>query len=177
MSSVTQAEYARIKGWSKQYVNRLVQQGKITLVNGKVDIDAADQALAQHADPARATGSDPDAQSATHNQSSQSFSNTGNSGPGNTVDFATARTMREAYKAKLAKLEYEEKVGKLIDAENVKAEAFRTGRIVRDAMLMIPQRVQEMLATITDAHEIGEVLSREITIALDKLSNQMMRGE
>ena len=50
---MTQTEYAAHIGTTKQYVNKLVRQGKISLVDGKVDRDAADLALRGSSDPAR----------------------------------------------------------------------------------------------------------------------------
>ncbi len=38
---VSQAEFARRNGWSKQYVAKLVKQGRIKLEGGKVDTVAA----------------------------------------------------------------------------------------------------------------------------------------
>ena len=38
--------------------------------------------------------------------------------------YAESRAVREAYQARLAKLEFEEKSGKLVNADEVKAEAF-----------------------------------------------------
>ena len=50
---ISQVEYARLRGWSKQYVGQLVAKGRIPLVGGMVDPTAADAALAQHYDPGR----------------------------------------------------------------------------------------------------------------------------
>jgi hypothetical protein len=50
---ITQAEWARGCGFSRQYVSRLVKRGLVRLVDGKVDPAAADAALAAMRDPAR----------------------------------------------------------------------------------------------------------------------------
>jgi hypothetical protein len=42
---ISQAAFAREHGWSPQYVGKLVQLGKLTLTNGKVDTTAANQEL------------------------------------------------------------------------------------------------------------------------------------
>ena len=52
-SLISQSEYARQRGVSRQYVNRLVRQGVIALENGKIDPARADAALAARRDPAR----------------------------------------------------------------------------------------------------------------------------
>jgi phage terminase Nu1 subunit (DNA packaging protein) len=76
-----------------------------------------------------------------------------------------------AYKARIAKIEYEERLGKLVPAADVKAEAFKIGRIVRDSMLNIPDRVSAEFAGITNAYEINMRLTEEITKALEALQH------
>src|ERR1700692_3588116 len=44
---LSQGAYARSRGWSPQYVSKLVKQGKIPLVSGKVDPIAANASLAR----------------------------------------------------------------------------------------------------------------------------------
>ncbi|WP_299735410.1 hypothetical protein [uncultured Endozoicomonas sp.] len=87
------------------------------------------------------------------------------------MDFVTARTMREAFKAKMAKMEYEEKAGKLTDASKVKSEAFRAGRIVRDALLGIPDRLSDVLAAEQDPGEVRQLLVNELEMILNELSD------
>lgn len=43
---ISQSAYARLRGWSAPYVSKLVKQGKLPLVDGKVDPAVADAALA-----------------------------------------------------------------------------------------------------------------------------------
>ena len=51
MALVSQSEFARRNGWSRQYVSKLVHQGRITLENGKVNEAAAQQALKADGEP------------------------------------------------------------------------------------------------------------------------------
>lgn len=81
-----------------------------------------------------------------------------------------SRAIREAYQARLAKLDYEERTGKLVDADAVKAEAFKIARTVRDSMLNIPDRVAAEFAGINNTHEIHTRLTEEIRKALDGLA-------
>jgi hypothetical protein len=81
-----------------------------------------------------------------------------------------AKTRHETIKATLAELELAEKEGRLVDAGKVKAEAFRKGRLVRDSILNIPDRISGELAAITDAHQIHVILSRELRQALEELA-------
>ena len=86
-----------------------------------------------------------------------------------TGSFADAQAEKERYKAKLAKLEYEEKIGKLVDRENVEREAFRVARVVRDAMLSIPDRLAALVTAETDQAKNHTLMTKEIMAALKGL--------
>ena len=163
MALLSQSEFAKRQGWSRQYVAKLVKSGKIKLVNGKVDEQTALSTLKQQAEPATALRQTParqDAFPATPTDSRQA------------VDFVTARTMREAFKARMAKMEYEEKSGKLTDAARVRDDAFQAARMLRDALLGIPDRLADVLAAETDPKKIRELLMNELEDILNELSRQ-----
>src|SRR5512133_3782911 len=77
---------------------------------------------------------------------------------GGNAEFTKARTVHEHYRARLAKLAYDEKVGTLVSKAEVQTTAFNQYRRFRDAMLGIPDRVSAMLAAETDAARVYEVL-------------------
>ncbi|WP_066018060.1 hypothetical protein [Endozoicomonas atrinae] len=163
MALLSQSEFAKRQGWSRQYVGKLVKSGKITLVNGKVDPEQALAAIKAQSEPStelRAKSQNGTILPASPTDSRQA------------VDFVTARTMREAFKAKMAKMEYEEKAGKLTDASKVKAEAFRAGRIVRDSLLGIPDRLSDVLAAEEDPVKVRQLLMEELESILHELSQQ-----
>lgn len=83
--------------------------------------------------------------------------------------YTKARTAREVYQAKLAKLSFEEKMGQLVPAEQVKADAFKVARTVRDAMLNISGRIAHQLAAETDPAVISARIDGEIREALRDL--------
>lgn len=86
-----------------------------------------------------------------------------------TATFQQARTLREAYMARLAKLEFDEKSGLLVKADAVKNEAFRTARIVRDNLLNIPDRIAAELANETNQFKVHQRLTQEIRRALEDM--------
>jgi len=88
---------------------------------------------------------------------------------GAAATFAQSRAIKEAYLARLAKLEFEEKSGVLVKADAVKNEAFKVARLVRDAMLNIPDRVSSELAADTEAFVVHRKLTLEIRKALEGL--------
>lgn len=83
--------------------------------------------------------------------------------------YAQARAIREGYEARLAKLEYEERIGKLVSVEAVKVDAYKVGRQVRDALLNIPDRVAHEIAAETRPDRVHDILTRELRVALEAL--------
>ena len=69
----------------------------------------------------------------------------------------------------MAKLNYEERTGKLISVDIVKDDIFRTARAARDAMLAIPDRLAAEIAGMTDATAIHKKLMDEIRRAIANL--------
>jgi hypothetical protein len=84
--------------------------------------------------------------------------------------YAASRAAREAYMARLAKLEYEERSGKLVDADQVRAQIYGLGRRLRDAFLSMPDRVAPLLAGQVDQAVVHRLLTQEIITCLGELS-------
>ena len=61
-----------------------------------------------------------------------------------------SRQIKELYDAKMVKLDYEKAIGTLVEKSDVGKEAFRTGRIVRDTLMGLPDRLASVLASKTD---------------------------
>jgi len=161
MALITQAEFSRQIGVSKPYIHKLVKKGIIRLRDGKVDTEQARAAMKANADPASLLRED---------SPPEVIPAAGSAAGG--VDFITARTMREAFRAKLAKLEYEEKSGKLTDAARVRNDAFKAGRIIRDELLAIPDRLADVLAAEDDPATVRKIIFDELELVLNRISKQ-----
>lgn len=85
------------------------------------------------------------------------------------ISYAQARAQHERFKARLAQLELEEREKKLVQADEVKREAFRVARQVRDSMLNIADRVAAELAAETNQFRVHQRLTHEIRRALEDL--------
>ena len=81
-----------------------------------------------------------------------------------------SRAVRETYNAKLARLDYEERTSKLLNAEEVAREAVEVARRVRTRMFGIPGQMAEALASETDSRAIEHLLTKELRTALEELS-------
>lgn len=168
---VSQAEYARQRGVSRQYIGQMVSKGVIELKNRKVDPKQADKALASVREPAR-----PERRSQTQAPAAP----TPEIIPSEAValpqggDLSTlllkTRIKSEVEKAKLLEIKARVEAGKYVDADEVKIAAFNRARVVRDSLLNIPERLAAMLAAEDDASRIHALLHAEIRSALEDLS-------
>jgi hypothetical protein len=84
--------------------------------------------------------------------------------------YAASRAAREAYLARLAKLDFEQRSGKLVDADEVRAQVFGLGRRLRDAFLGMPDRLSPVLAGQSDQALVHRLLTEEIMVCLAELA-------
>lgn len=152
MALISQAEWARKHGFSRQYANQLVKEGTLKAVEGKIDEEQADMALAAIRDLSK-----------TEKRSSQESTEL------STLLLKT-RIKNEMERGKLLEARAKVEIGELISVDEVKQAAFNKARIVRDNLLNIPDRVANLLASVDDASKIHELLSQEIRNSLEGLS-------
>ncbi|MBC6931288.1 MAG: hypothetical protein DWB57_03150 [Candidatus Brocadia sp.] len=106
-----------------------------------------------------------------------------NMGKLNTEGLTKARAMKEHFRALLAELEFKEKNGELVPAKDVKDAAFLKARQIRDGLLIIPNRISDLLAGEINAAgridktRVHEILGKELRQALENLSNNLNRPE
>jgi len=91
-------------------------------------------------------------------------------GPRLASSYAASRAAREAYLARLAKLDFEQRSGKLVDADEVRAQVFGLGRRLRDAFLGMPDRLSPVLAGQADQALVHRLLTEEIMVCLAELA-------
>lgn len=166
MALISQRAYAKSKNVSPQYINKLVQQGKIKTVDGKIDAAKADAAIERSRDPAHDLQRKPVASAAPIIREQN---------PGQ-VTFLQARTVREQIKAKLDKLEYDRRTGKLVESEKVKEVAENAFKNVRDRFLMLPRSLSAVLAACSKPSEAEKILTDAIYNSLQGLSTDIFRG-
>ncbi len=90
--------------------------------------------------------------------------------------YQKARAMREAYAAKLAQLDYQQKVGQVVSKDEMKAALFSAGRQLRDTLTQLPTRLAPQLASEQDQHVISMMLAQEINDALKELAHAFQRA-
>ena len=173
---MTQAEYARHRGVSRQAVSKAIRSGRIVLTQDeKINPDAADASWRQHTDPSKPSNSvagNPRGAVPRRRPSAFQGEHLVTGGAGSGPDYHVSRAVRETYLAKLVRLEFEVKTGKLIDAEESRHAAFQDNRRVRDLLLAIPDRTAAQLAACADASECHRLLTAEIRRACEELSDE-----
>jgi hypothetical protein len=123
--------------------------------------------------PRRAADPEPAVPLATNTQDEQPAVG-GDALPGRAVQgpsLAQSRAVKEAYLARLAKLDFEQKIGKLIEADEVKVRAFKLARNARDALLTMPDRLAPVLASTTDVQEIHRLMIEDIERTCQRLAD------
>lgn len=86
--------------------------------------------------------------------------------------YADARAERERTNAELARLELQQKSGKLVDVEVVRREVFQRARLLRDRILAVPSRVAAQLAAEKDAREVRRILDDELRKVLETIADE-----
>jgi hypothetical protein len=175
------AEFSLRLGVSTTAVRKAIRTGRVTSLRaapgtGHMEIawPRAAEEWQANTDPLRRTHVGPRSGSSGAQQRDLAVRlPTASSGPGDgsatALSYADARTRREAYEARLAKLEYEEKAGLLVTIAKVRANAFNLGRQVRDGLLNIPDRLAHELAGEARVERVREILTREIEVTLAPL--------
>ncbi len=188
---ISQSEYARKRGFSRQYVNKLVKKGVVRLIDGKVDPAQADKALESVREPARPQRRGGDEvirqpiQQPEHQpkQTAPSKSSTASNPDPSPVDLPgkmpgdlptmllRARIKTELKRGNLLDIDEKVKNKQYVAADEIKVVAFNRGRVVRDRIMNLPDRLAATLAAQNDLDTVREILAKELRIALEGLAD------
>lgn len=162
---ITQAEYARRRGVSREAVRKAVIQGRISLLRGKIDPKRADREWSQSTltrvgRPAKAgrTGAH------TSRRPADAASKGGQNG------YADARAARERVLAELAELDLKVRKGTLVNADQAREKVFKAARAARDLVLGLPERLAPRLVGQDEA-AIRRILTDETGRICDVIAN------
>jgi len=152
--------YARHRGISETAVRKALKEGRITKnKNDKIDPKQADKQWDINTDPAQI-------KEVAKPQEEVNNYNPAPLGP----SYQQSRAIKEAYNAKLTRLQFEKESKKIISVDEVKISAFNVARMTRDRILNIPDRVIPQLVGKTDIFEMKEILKAELVKALEGLT-------
>ena len=65
-------------------------------------------------------------------------------------------------------------ISELVYAKDVREAAFNKGRLIRDQLLNIPNRVSPILAAERDAKRVNEILDKEIRQCLEIIAGDLI---
>ncbi len=153
---VSQAEYARHRGTSRQYISRLAKAGVLVLQKGQVDVAASDAVLDDRPD-----------------RTSEAVTNSPAEAPPQTGSYAQAKLADMVFRAKLRRLEFETRSGKFYSSDEVKIKWYTLVRQIRDKLLALPAKVAPQLAALSEAAEIRDFLDAEIIAILKSLQEEI----
>jgi hypothetical protein len=146
-------EYGRHRGVSHVAVLKAIRSGRIRQTrDGLIDCEKADRDWLRNTHPA------PRARRAVPVQADSGYS--------------LARTMREVYLARLARLEFEQRDAALLNADEVRVAEFTVLESFRRQMLAIPDALDTQIAAEASASRMYELLSGAIRQALASFADQ-----
>ena len=173
---ISQSEYARRRGVAKSAVAKAVAEGRITLINGKVDQAVADiqweQNTRARADSKRAGASSGvgagEGMSAAQNPVSAPDS--APSAPG----YTDYRTIREKADAEMAQRANLKDAGLLVERVRTERGVFDVVRAFRDAVMAIGQRAAPKCIGLADARDVEHVITDETRKALEGFEARLL---
>lgn len=175
--------YSRHRGVTLRAVQKAIQTGRISTVNGKIDPDDADarwgnvdleqqrRGVMTPTGPRREESAEPEPPAEEEEIADEERPRPAPGQRGRTATvappagaptMARSQAVRMAYQAQLAKIDYEERIGKLVNADEVKVAAYNAARKARDRLLSVPDRIAPILAAVDDEHEVHRLLSEEL---------------
>lgn len=152
MTQMTQSEWARSQGFSRQYVGQLIQSGRIELIDGMIDAEAADQMLMQSRDYNRQ-------QRRKGNEETERLNHL----------MLKSNVKAAMAKSKMLTNKAEREEGEWMLVSEVKTLLFNRHQEVLKALLNISERTADQFAAMTDAHAIYMTINQEIRDAVEAL--------
>jgi len=150
MTTATQADFARLIGVARSYVTALKNAGRLVMTaDGRVEVEDSISRIDATKDPNR------DDVAARHAQAREAFAPTApppSTAPAQVreaedhdISYQDARTIKERYAAKTAKLEYERAAGLMIERAAVAAAVEDLLTALRQSLEQQPHRLAPLL--------------------------------
>ena len=164
---ITQSEYARRRGCTEGAVRRAVRDGRISLIDGKIDPVAADAQWARNTRVRAGSRATDDA----NLQAGSGATSRGDDDDDTAYWHSKAR--RERAEADLAELKLAEQRGELVRADAVRAAQARRLAALRESLLQLPPRLAPVLAAQADAARCHDLLQLELHQVLEHMTGHI----
>lgn len=173
---ISQAEYARRRGVAKSAVAKAVKEGRITLIDGKIDPAVADIQWAQNT-RARADAGRPASEQAEGMGDAPQAANNApqapDSAPTAKDDYQALRVRREIAAVEREERENAREAGLLVSRTAVRTAVFDAFRALRDEILSTPERAAPAVVGLSDTRDIERVFSDELRKAFEGAEKRM----
>lgn len=168
MVAVRQSEFAEMLGFSKAAVTKLKNAGRLVFTeDGLVDVEASKEKIRETSDP---------------NRDDVVRRNAEKRGGGSGIDpspagisFQTSRALKEQYHALQAKIDYETRMGELVERATVERDWMNVATILRTSLEKIPDSIAAVIAAETDIDRVHAILTEQIEQALKQASEHINR--
>ena len=135
---MTQAQYARHRNKSPQYIAKLVKAGILVMRGRLVDVAASDAVLDDKPSEKTTMEGQPPA------------------------SYAQARLADMVFRAKLRRLEFETRQGRLVEAAVVKERWAAILVVIKERILAVPDKLAPEVTALTDERQVRDALKREM---------------
>lgn len=159
---VTKTEYARRRGCTEAAVRRAVRDGRITLIQGKIDPVAADAQWARNTRVRAGSHATDDANLSGSGASGGRAAPDADADDDGAAGYWKSRARRELAEADMAELKLAEQRGQLVRAADIRAAQARRLAALREALLQLPARLAPVLAAEADNARVHELLQAEL---------------
>lgn len=164
MPLISQAEYARRREVSRAAVTQAVKEGRISLIDGKIDPEVADIQWAKNTRSPKPPL--PDSHPSTDPLPDSAI-------PQTVYDLHLARAKRETHEANIAEMKERQKAGELVELQAVEKASADIFAQARNALERIPDKLAERLAAESDPFACRELLTTEIEQTLTDLATAL----
>jgi hypothetical protein len=147
---MTQAQYARHRNTSPQYIAKVAKAGALVMRGRMVDAVASDAVLDDK--PAERTA--PEGQQPP-------------------ASYAQAKLADMVFRAKLRRLDFDTRQGRLIEVEIVKERWAAILVVVKERILAVPDKLAPELTALTDERQTRDALKREMNALLKTIHSDI----
>jgi predicted outer membrane protein len=172
---LTQREYAEHRGCSQPYIAKLCKAGRIPLVNGKIDPEAADAALAKSSNPANLASARAVREAKEAGEARAVARKVPTVAPPDPdpLSYNAMRTRREGFLAKQAELDYRRSIGEVCEVAAATKAVMDCAVATRRLVEQIPNRIANQLAAAmgADVRRVQPMMQAEIERICDEIAN------
>jgi len=159
-----------LSGGTLRSVQKAIESGRITLIDGKVDPEVADIQWERKTDVVQQARGASGGAGTPLQPAGEGERLAGNNG-GQRGTYFDNKSRRELAEAQLSELELREKTGELVRKSDVSRETFTIFRALRDRLGGVTDRIAAIVAAESDIARVHELIASEIKSALREIAD------